>query len=50
MSNASKHSPILEDEAMISNLTIRALSREAFECDSAADGEEAITLARVTNY
>lgn len=50
MTSSNHRALIVEDEVMIRNLTIRALSREGFECDSAADGDEAILLAGVTNY
>ena len=50
MPNSNHRALIVEDEVMLRNLTIRALSREGFQCDSAADGEEAILLTKATNY
>jgi len=41
---------IVDDEAMVRNLTARALTREGFSCDLASDGQEGGALARTTRY
>ncbi len=35
---------------MVRNLTMRALTREGFQCDGASDGNEALALADCTQY
>ncbi|EMI43138.1 response regulator [Rhodopirellula sp. SWK7] len=41
---------VVDDEPLVRNLTIRALTREGFDCDSAQDGREAAKLAAKGNY
>jgi HD-like signal output (HDOD) protein/DNA-binding response OmpR family regulator len=41
---------IVDDEAVIRQLTMRALAREGFSCNAASDGNEALALARGTKY
>lgn len=44
------HALVVDDEALVRNLTIRALTRQEFHCDSAANGEEASQLIACTKY
>lgn len=41
---------VVDDEVLIRNLTMRALTREGFECDAASDGDEAVVLTECTRY
>ena len=41
---------VVEDEAMIRQLTMRALAKEGFACDSAIDGDEAIKMVESHKY
>ncbi len=41
---------VVDDEPLVRNLTIRALRLEGYKCDSAVDGNEALTLASRENY
>ncbi|MFG0287816.1 MAG: response regulator [Rhodopirellula sp. JB044] len=50
MSDSAATALVVDDEPLVRNLTIRALSREGFCCDSAADGKEAARLARSGGY
>ncbi len=50
MTNTICRALVVEDQAMIRNLTMRALRNEGFDCDSAVDGIEALELCEQTNY
>ena len=41
---------MVDDEALVRKLTIRALSREGFSCDAAADGVEAKRMLNSNQY
>ncbi|EMI52130.1 response regulator [Rhodopirellula sallentina] len=50
MSDSAVTALVVDDEPLVRNLTIRALTREGFCCDSAADGKEAAKLAQSGGY
>lgn len=41
---------VVDDDALVRNLTIRALHREGFTCDAAHDGAEAMELMADRHY
>ncbi|SMP41052.1 Response regulator receiver domain-containing protein [Neorhodopirellula lusitana] len=41
---------VVDDEPLVRNLTVLALTREGFNCDSANDGAQAALMAAKTNY
>lgn len=41
---------VVDDETLVRNLTVRALVREGFTCDTAADGAQALEMVRRTAY
>lgn len=41
---------VVDDEVLVRNLTVRALGREGFTCDTAGDGNEALKLLRANRY
>ncbi len=41
---------VVEDEAVIRQLTMRALNKQGFSCDIATDGAEALELTKTTKY
>ena len=50
MADNSYRALVVDDEAMVRNLTIRALNREGFSCDAAADGLEARQRMKANRY
>jgi HD-like signal output (HDOD) protein/CheY-like chemotaxis protein len=50
MGNLTDRALVVDDEAAVRNLTIRALQREGFSCDAAVDGVEAEKLIRSQRY
>lgn len=41
---------VVDDDVMVRNLTVRALSREGFHCDTASDGNEALAMTNGHRY
>ncbi|TWU41222.1 Transcriptional activator protein CzcR [Novipirellula aureliae] len=50
MTDSKPKALVADDEVLVRNLTMRALSQVGFECDSAADGNEALAMAECTRY
>lgn len=50
MDNSNLQALVVDDDVVVRNLTIRALTREGFQCDAASDGIEALALADCTDY
>jgi DNA-binding response OmpR family regulator len=50
MSEPQKRVLVVDDEAAVRELTIRALDQEGFECDPAINGEQALKMLEITQY
>jgi DNA-binding response OmpR family regulator len=50
MSDSSYRALVVDDESPICKLTMRALAREGFSCDGAANGQEARLLTLANRY
>jgi DNA-binding response OmpR family regulator len=49
-SGSTRRVLLVEDDAMLRNLIVRVLARRGIQADVAANGEEAIRLASLTDY
>ena len=50
MADCSRRALVVDDEPTVRSLTIRALRREGFSCDAAADGVEAKQMMDSNHY
>ena len=50
MTQSTYRALVVDDEPMVRQLTMRALAREGFACEPAADGQEALQLVQQARY
>ena len=50
MTQSNTQALVVDDESLVRNLTVRALTREGFDCDQAQDGQEAALMVAQKDY